>query len=436
MKSNYVLGKFEPLATDPAMSFVMSLQTTKKAQVAWASVVVPERIVYLQKFLEILKQEQDKLTRDLAEAEGLSLDDVSSLEIEAGISLVGQALDEAAAASADELGAPTGLMLFLPPQTLVFRWLCEMATRAWLAGNAVVIRASTKSMAAQLFAQVWDQALMGADAHKALLNVFHADGKVAEAADEMLIAHPAFRAIAGAEFSNTEMEKIVHGSISHFKKLKLAGLGSNSALVLSDADLEWAAEEIVRSLTAAGATPWAINKIFVLESQIKDFEARLKEKLKDAKPVNVAIADNDRLQDLYKQALAENGKHFSGTYPEPLVISDLSHCSTLQQDPLQAPILFLLPVKYQHEMIKWANTGYLGLVNFVFGSTEKIQKISARLESGVVIGNRWLHTDFSTAKAEAWPLGVKQSFYGIGDARVFGDFFSERRIFDGTHLRN
>jgi aminomuconate-semialdehyde/2-hydroxymuconate-6-semialdehyde dehydrogenase len=429
MNSNYVLGKFEPLVAEPAMSFVMSLQATKKAQGAWAGVAVSERAKLLQKFLETLREAKN-IAGDLAEAEGLSVTEVTSLQIEAGISLITQALSEVAAVGAEDLGSPTGLILLLPPEVFAFRWLCETGVRALLAGNAVVIRANTKSVAAKAFAQIWDQALIGAEAHKFLLSVYHADGNIATATDEMLIAHPAFRAIAGAGLSSTVMEKIVGGSISHFKKLKLAGLGSNSALLLSDADLELAAEEIVRSLTAAGATPWAINKIFVLESQIKDFEAKLSMELKEAKPVNVTVVDNDRLQDLYKQALAENGKHFAGTYPEPLVISDLSHCSTLQQDPLRAPILFLLPVKYQHEMIKWANTGYLGLVNFVFGSPEKIQKLAARLESGVVIGNRWLHTDFSTAKAEAWPVGVKQSFYGIGDPRIFGDFYSERRIFD------
>jgi hypothetical protein len=49
----------------------------------------------------------------------------------------------------------------------------------------------------------------------------------------------------------------------------------------------------------------------------------------------------------------------------------------------------------------------------------------------VVIVNRWLHTDFSTRSAEAWPVGIKQSFYGISDSQIFGDFFSERRILDG-----
>lgn len=407
----------------------MSLQPTKKAQVAWAGIAVSERALFIQKFLETLRAQSDDLAKEIAEAEGLSQDDVSALQIQAGISLAQQALDEVA--KADDVGSPTGLMLFLPPKTFAFRWLCETVTRAWLSGNGVVVRASEKSVASQAFARVWDQALTGADTHKALFNLFLADGKIAEATDEMLIAHPAFRAIAAAELSGGDIEQIVRGSVTHFKKLKLAGLGSNSALVLGDADLAFAAEEIVRSMTAAGATPWAINKIFVLESQIKDFEAQLQNELKTAKTINVTVADNDRLQDLYKQARAENGKHFSGTYPEPLVISDLSHCSTLQQDALQAPILFLLPVKYQHEMLKWANTGYLGAVNFVFGSQEKIQKVAARLESGVVIGNRWLHTDFSTSAAEAWPVGIKQSFYGIGDARVFGDFYSERRIFDG-----
>lgn len=432
MNSNYILGKFEPLVAEPAMSFVMSLQALKKAQVAWAGVTVFERALLLQKFLETLREAKN-MTGELAEAEGLSRAEASSLQIEAGVSLIQQALHEVAVASAEDLGSPTGVFLLLPPEVFAFRWLCETATRALLAGNAVVIRANTKSVAAKVFAQIWDQALAGVDeARKSLLGVYHAEGVVAATTDEMLVAHPAFRAIAGAGLSNLEMDKIVVGSLSQFKKLKLAGLGSNSALLLGDADLEFAAEEIGRSLIAAGSTPWAINKIFVLESQIKDFESKLAVELKAAKPVNVAVVDNDRLQDLYKQALAENGKHFAGTYPEPLVISDLSHCSTLQQDPLRAPILFLLPVKYQHEMVKWANTGYLGLANFVFGSREKIQKVAARLESGVVIGNRWLHTDFSTAKAEAWPIGVKQSFYGIGDPRIFGDFYSERRLFDGA----
>jgi aminomuconate-semialdehyde/2-hydroxymuconate-6-semialdehyde dehydrogenase len=430
MNIDYVLGKFVAPSLEPAMSFVMALQGIKKSQVTWAGTSLSERLALLKKVLLLLEQEKEKLTEPLASAAGISPAEALSFDIEAGISLISQACQEVSAGDDASLGAPTGLMLLLPPKVLAFRWLCEHFARSLLAGNAMIVRSSMNAVAAEKLARIWDQALEGMENQKSLLSVFHAEAEVGRGMDEMLIAHPGIRAVAAADLSVEEMEKIVHGSAAHLKKLRLMGLGSNSALVLADADLDHAAREIGRSLLAAGATPWAINKIFVLESQAKAFEERLQQYLGQASTVKISTEEEVRLRKLYQQALQENGKHLTGEFPEPLVISDLSHCSTLQQDALRAPILFVLPVKYQHEMIKWANTGYLGLVHFIFGSLEKAQKLAARLESGVIIHNRWLHREFSLRPAEPWPLGVKQSFYGLGDGRVFGEFFSERRIFD------
>lgn len=308
---------------------------------------------------------------------------------------------------------PSGVVAVLLPGIMGVRYFAQCVAPALAAGNAVVVKPSSKDPATieqikKLVAETkWPNGILQV-----------VEGTGAEVG-ELLASHPSVRAVYLMGRLETG-QRVAELALPSMKKLHL-GLGyNNSALVLKDLSDHEAALLAKACFQDDGKNPYNITKIFVQETKIEAFlQTWLPHVQNYQKPMVglesiVATLKKSRSKIL----VGENG--VSG----PIVSLDLSHCSDLQQDCLRLPVAVVAGVKYAHEMVRWANTGYYGHSAIVFADSDKAEAVARKLEVGTVFINTWI----SEQNPET-PLspGIKQSFYGDFDLSVAGSFLTERQ---------
>lgn len=402
--------------------FIQALQKAKAAQAAWSVVSPADKITALSQSESILKENAAGFAGIEADHQGLPIKFVEQVTINRTLHLFQSVIAELKEASEESFGKvqATGLISVILPKALSLRFALEMILPALAAGNAVIVKTSSQSQGTgdilrNLFASF----------PEGLVSVL--DGS-RESLGDLFSGHPSIKAVAFCGQS-ASAEKIAKSAIATFKKLKLYMAGSNSALVLDGVDLDQVAEQLCMScFTGAGGLRESISKVLVLESMQEAFFAAFKkaaEKFLKEQSLNLNPKQKEKLQALLSQVPTDSGKVAWGDQNSVAIIKDLSHCSVMQQDALHAPMAIVSAVKYQHEMVKWANTGYLGVCAQIFGPTDKALKVAQKLEVSKVYINSWLPQE----PALSW--GLKSSSYGVADSKVFGGFFSESKIFVG-----
>lgn len=306
---------------------------------------------------------------------------------------------------------PTGLVTIILPKILTYQTLMDRLIPALLAGNAVLIKLPSCH-------NPWLEDLQDRISEANLPNglVHFINGKGSEIGS-FLCSHPAINAITAVGKPETIDQILKLPNIAR-KKLQLASAGSNSAIILVEELNDDSADLLIQACFQDGGTlPWSIKKIFLKETVSEKIVSQLVNKAK-----SVATKYNSEIGPaIIEQIKAEGGKILCGDGQSPTLVLDLPHCSALQQDSLAAPIVLISTVKYLHEAIKWANTGYLGLANMIIGDEEKARKLAAKLECGHLWINTW------KTEQDGIITGVKQSFAGIRDFHFFGDFYSNRK---------
>lgn len=422
------------------IDFVSALKATHQAQSAWAGVSVTEKAQLFEKLASEIEADQTEIARKLAQAQGLSLEFVLENEVKPAIQAFRQTSKTATAVTdtpyKGSQAFPRGFISVLLPQFFAFRLLCEKLAQGLLAGNAFFIKTSERNQFAGEVLKLLLPKVSGWP--PSLVHIFHGD----EELGQLMISHPSVKAVI-ASVNPPAVDKILQATTTGRKEVQILSGFHNSAMILADTNLDQAIDQLMEScFRGMGQLPWNIQNILVLESQQKEFEAKFVERVSQ---LQFAIDEDDnqilgpmsaskkgRIESLWNTVKKENGKvlyegvvtdtpNQGAMHVRPLVIRDLSHCSTLQQDWLGAPVVLISPVKYAHEMVKWTNTSYYGNVAQIFGAPEKIEKFGSQLEVGTVLGPAWIRG----ANLTQW--GVKQSFYGNADSSAFGSFFSQRR---------
>lgn len=404
----------KPERMNSVLDFVQSLQEMKKSQMKWAGLPLEERSLALKAISKALKEKTFAWTSRWASSQSLPEAFVRQDEVLPAIRCFERVSDIPMPAGGN-LPKATGLISILLPEMFSLRILSERLAPALLAGNGVYIWIPPQaSLLAEILGQVLDPALP--------VKVLTGGDDLAE----ILTAHPGIQAVSCAG-SAERAERTLKALAGSWKKWQITGGYHNAALVLADADFALAAQKLVEScFTGMGQLPWNISTIYVTETQLPAFQEAFVSALKEARFGELGDSVRQRTEQLAGQLRSEKAKVlFGGEAGQPLVVEDLSHCSVLQQDCLNAPVVLVSPVKYAHEMVKWTNTSYYGMFAQIFGSPEKIEKFAGQLDVSRVAANSWIES------MATLPLGMKQSFSGIPDLEPFGGFFSDQRKIDG-----
>jgi aminomuconate-semialdehyde/2-hydroxymuconate-6-semialdehyde dehydrogenase len=431
-----VLGN---VSASDAMDIIRAIQSAKKAQTEFEKWTLDQRADLLNKIANHLESKADDYAFQEALHQGLPQTFVKEKNI-----LVAAKIFRKAAQSILQLEKnrprlqyqPTGLISMILSWNLSLRLLSERVAPALAAGNICLVKISKFS---PITANIFGEVLAAASAPKGLVQLIQGNGAEVGA---LMAAHPSIR---GVNFVGrlANAENIVKGALPQFKKVQIHAGTKNSCFVLADTDYASLMLEILESfLLGQGQLGWNTTRLFILESIQKEFFEKLKEFMATLKPATspkestlwLPLISADAVANIEKksqQLKGEGGKIIfgggrgssSGFFFQPTVSLDLSNCSELQQEEVTGPLLIVTPVKYQHEMVKWSNTGYYGQSAVVWGPQEKAIKLAEKLDVGLVTHNQWLSEDLTT--------GHRQSAFGNPDLEVTGKFYSDVKVLTG-----
>jgi 1-pyrroline-5-carboxylate dehydrogenase len=294
---------------------------------------------------------------------------------------------------------------------------------ALMAGNTVVLKPSSAS---PLSAVNLMTAYIEAGVPKGAINLVMGPG---DTIGQALQDHPGIDGIVFTGSYEVGM-KLFHGFSTSWPRPTIVEMGGkNPAIVSRKADLEEAAEGIMRSAFGFGGQKCSANSRVYVERPVHDELVRLLVE----KAEKVVVGDplvrtnwmgpiiNQKAVDRHQAAVAEarsdgtvftGGEHLTdgdlarGFFVEPTVVGNLPTSHRLFRDELFAPFTAVAAVDSMDEAIGLANDNALGLTAGVYSEDPaEVQHFLDTIEAGVLYVNRR-----AGATTGAWP-GV-QAFGG------------------------
>ncbi len=409
-----------------------AIQNTKENLHVWAQTPIHERAAVFYKAAELLEQNEKEianvLTMEIAKDEKSAISEVRRTAdllrytADVGKSLAGEAIggDNFPGGSRNKISyvsrVPLGTVLAISPFNYPINLSVSKVAPALIGGNAVVLKPATQGAVSALYlAQVFQEAGLP----NGILNTV--TGRGSDIGD-YIVTHP------GINFINftgsTEVGRHI-SKLSGMVPLLLELGGKDAAIVLPDADLDFAAENIVSgAYSYSGQRCTAVKRILaednVADALIPRLLSRI-EKLPVGDPRQNAVIVpliNKKAADfvmaliddaVLKGAKVLTGGHREGDLIDPTLIDHVTTDMRLAWEEPFGPVLPILRVKDTEEAIDIANRSEYGLQSSVFTSNiHDAFHIANGLEVGTVQINN---------KTERGPdhfpfLGVKASGMG------------------------
>jgi 1-pyrroline-5-carboxylate dehydrogenase len=326
----------------------------------------------------------------------------------------------------DNLGDPTvhtrsmlrphGVFAVISPFNFPMALACGPTGAALLGGNTVVIKPSTAS---PLSAVKLVEAYIDAGVPKGAINLVMGPG---ETVGQALQDHPGIDGIVFTGSYEVGMDLYRSFSRTWPRPCIVEMGGKNPAIVSRKADLDEAAEGIVRSAFGFGGQKCSANSRVYVERPVHDELVRLlvekTEKLTVGDPLVRAnwmgpVIDQralDRHQTAVREARRDgavftggepltDGDMARGCYVEPTVVGNLPTSHRLFRDELFAPFTAVAAVDSMEEALTLANDNVLGLTAGVYSEDPtEVQQFLDRIQAGVLYVNRR-----AGATTGAWP---------------------------------
>jgi aldehyde dehydrogenase (NAD+) len=204
---------------------------------------------------------------------------------------------------------------------------------------------------------------------------------------EVLTTHAAVDAITFTG-SNPVGRAIQRKAIEQGKKVQLEMGGKNPSVVLADANLPHAVEQVARgAFLSAGQKCTATSRVIVEKPIVEEFQERLGTLAKSWKlgdPLQEdtqvgPVVSKDQMQTVldYIRLGQQEGGNFvaggkqatelgDGYYVQPTVITDLSRESRVAREEIFGPVAAIIPARSYEEAVALANDTPFGLTASLF----------------------------------------------------------------------
>jgi 1-pyrroline-5-carboxylate dehydrogenase len=432
--SDIVLGSF---ASGTAADIDRAVAVARAAQPAWAATPWQERLAILRAAAELISDRLMDLSAIMSYEVGKNR--IESLgEVEESADLIryyAQTMEDNAgydhpmgnlgdpAVHTRSILRPHGVFAVVSPFNFPMALAAGPTSAAMMAGNTVVFKPSTAS---PLSAVKLMEAYRDAGVPDGVVNMVMGPG---ETVGQALQDHPGIDGIVFTGSYEVGM-RLFHSFSKQWPRPCIVEMGGkNPAIVTRNADLDEAAEGIMRAAFGFGGQKCSANSRVYVERPVHD---QLVQKLVE-KTEQIVIGDpiqranwlgpiiDQRAVDRHQQAVSEarrdgtvftGGEHLTdgdlarGFYVEPTVVGGLPADHRVFRDEFFAPLTAVAPVDSLDEALTLANDTVYGLTAGVYcEDPAEVQQFLDRIHAGVLYINRR-----AGATTGAWP-GV-QAFGG------------------------
>lgn len=423
------LGSIPAFASEDVDAVVL---IAKEKQKQWADVPVYEKAKILYRCADILEERVDELSEilmwEVAKDKKSSISEIKrtadyirfSADVAKNIEGIAVSGENFPGGSKHKISyvkrVPVGVVLAISPFNYPVNLSASKIAPALMGGNAVLLKPATQgAISAILLAQAFHDAGLPAG----VLNTI--TGKGSEIGD-YIVGHKAidFINFTGSSEVGKHIAKLVQ-----MTPLMMELGGKDAAIVLDDADLEFAANNIIEgAFSYSGQRCTAVKRVLVSDATATQLISLLKakiEKLKVGLPQEnatiVPLINKEALQKgcaLIQDAINKGanviiGNHIDGNILYPTLLDNVDESMDVAWIEPFAPILPIIRIKDKEEAIRIANASEYGLQSAVFtNNVNEAFYIADRLEVGTVQINN---------KTERGPdhfpfLGVKASGMG------------------------
>lgn len=364
-----------------ASDVVDAAQQAKSAQKQWWALSYQERQTVFEKAVQVLTENQADVIELLVKESG-------SLQLKAGfeVSISIQVLKNCMGLPAAEQGTllptqngklsiakrvPLGVVGVISPFNFPLYLALRAVAPALGLGNAVVLKPDERTAVCSGYAIARIFELAGLP--KGLLHVLPGGAEVGEALT-------LDKNIASIQFTgSTHVGRIVGANAAKtLKKVSLELGGKNSLIILDDADIELAAENIAWGVFLhSGQICMTSGKVLIHQNIYEAVKNRVIEKVKNFVVGNPCDSDvtigplinakqAQRVENLVNTAVCQGaileiGGRADGVFFEPTVLSHVSQDNPIFSEEIFGPVAVLMPFSTDEQAIELANDGDYGL---------------------------------------------------------------------------
>lgn len=432
-----VLGEAPSFTLDGARA---ALDRARAAQRRWGALPVVERAAVIRRFADALLDRADEVCRLLSRENGKVLQESFQMEVFPVVDLAHYFAGRAARILRPQPiplhllkhrrstlhFKPRGVVLVISPWNYPFSIPFGEVVMALLAGNAVLLKpASLTPLVALKGRELFDCAGLDAD----LFQVVPGPGRLGSEIIDLGVDFVNFT--GSVEIGRSVAERCGRRLVPNTMELG----GKDPAIVLPDADLDFAADSIVwGGFANAGQTCAAIERVYAPAAIYDRLVERITAKVRRLR-VGDPLADGTDMGPMTDaQQLRVVERHVAdavragarvlaggrridgpGQFHEPTVLVDVDDRMPVVAEETFGPVLPILRYESLDEAVARANDSMYGLNAYVYTADAAAGRaVAARLEAGTVMINETLLTH--AAPETPWG-GVKAS--GVG--RVHSD---------------
>ncbi|MDD0809278.1 benzaldehyde dehydrogenase [Curvibacter sp. RS43] len=380
-------------------------QIAEQAQAQWAQVPPREKAELLRRAGELFSQQHQSLALEVARETGAILGKgqheireaavLCHLAASMPLQSQGQVLPSPSQRLSLARRMPRGVVGVISPFNFPVILTLRAVAPALATGNAVIVKPDTRTPVSGglMIARVFEQAGLPAG----LLQVLPGDADVGEA----LVTDPRVPMIA---FTGSPGVGRRIGELAgrHLKKVTLELGGSNSLLILDDADLDVAVSNAAwGAYFHQGQICMAANRILVHEDMAAEFTRRLVLKarhlpLGDGASGQVALGplidarQRDRVHALVQASVAagatlETGGEYDGLFYRPTVLSGVRPGQPVFDEETFGPVANIVSYRDDAEAVALANQHQGSLASAVISrSVGRALAVGRQLKSGMV----------------------------------------------------
>lgn len=435
----------EVIATIPSASsedLDEAVKIAQKAQKEWAKISLAKRVDIMFKMRHLVLENQDKMARLIVQEHGKNYSDAIG-EIQRGR----ETLDYACGINANMKGEhsyqiSTGVDIFTVRQPVgVVAGICPFNFPAmvpmWMhplaiaTGNAIIIKPASATPSAALFTgELYKQAGLPDGLYQVLTGNRDLVTSILE--------HPGIDAISFV--GSTPVAHIVQDTgVAHGKRVQALGGANNHAIVMPDADIDFAAKHIsAAAFGAAGERCMALPVVVAVGSAGE----KLAEKVKahaDQIRVNQGMVEGcemgpvidkkaqERIEGLITDAeergatIVRDGRGFrpegysNGYFVGPTIIDNCPKDAPAYYEEIFGPVLVITRAESYEEAIEIVNSSPFGNGSAIFTNDGGVaRKFTLEVEAGMVGVNVPIPTPVAYYSFGGW----KESL--LGDTHIHG----------------